>query len=315
MSSAPVRFGENSLHVPVRPSRRPTRAVTSARRQLLRAQTEIEELKAHVECLEHSEGRLKRRLAEEKELVKDARVEAEESLAQVARVEEKIDEMGASMDALRRDFNQYRGWWLTENRSLKAVLREVPKHLPEPHKPLIKRTNQQVDLRADGDVPACPDDLDVLSEDLPDTVIMEGVIVNGSTIQQHEESSRIHDRALDQVFKANVSLRHRILTLEHRKGCLKSQIRLQKRALTNVTDKAAKAERLVVIAEERFQEFEHKIEKLTDEHYRYCRWWLSEHQLLKDLLEFVANPSHPSVRRIMSSSRERFLTFDTDSAW
>jgi predicted methyltransferase len=59
--------------------------------------------------------------------VKDLRVEVEEAWAEVLRAEDKVDEMTAGMDELRRDFNQYRGWWLTENRSLKLVLRDVPK--------------------------------------------------------------------------------------------------------------------------------------------------------------------------------------------
>jgi hypothetical protein len=70
---------------------------------------------------------MKSRVAKEKELTKDTVVEAEEAKVELLRAEERIDEMDADMTALRREFNQYRGWWLTENLSLKTVLKEVPK--------------------------------------------------------------------------------------------------------------------------------------------------------------------------------------------
>ena len=79
---------------------------------------------------------------------------------------------------------------------------------------------------------------------------MEEAIPNESAFQRHNGSSSIHDRALDQVFKTNASLCRRILTLEHREGCLKSQLKLQKRALATITDEAAGAWRLVAIAED-----------------------------------------------------------------
>jgi chromosome segregation ATPase len=114
--------------------RNPVRTGTShqttgeaTRQQVLQAQSEIEELLARIEGLEHSKRRLKCQLSKEKELVKDVRVETDHSRAELVRAEEKIDEMEAAMVTLRRDFNQYRGWWLTENRSLEVVLREVPK--------------------------------------------------------------------------------------------------------------------------------------------------------------------------------------------
>ena len=100
---------------------------TTARRRLRDAQTELRELRTHVERLERSEQRLKSRVVKEKELVKDTLVEVEESRAELVRAEERIVEMEADMTALRRDFNHYRGWWLTENLSLKTVLREIPK--------------------------------------------------------------------------------------------------------------------------------------------------------------------------------------------
>ncbi|TEB08722.1 hypothetical protein FA13DRAFT_1806963 [Coprinellus micaceus] len=100
---------------------------TTARQQLHSAQTEIDALKADVQRLEHSGQELKNLVSKEKGLAKDAKVEAEGSNAELRRARERLDEMRVSMDALMREFNQYRGWWLTENRSLKVVLREVPK--------------------------------------------------------------------------------------------------------------------------------------------------------------------------------------------
>lgn len=102
-------------------------ATAVARWQPRRAQAEVKELEARIERLEHSERRLKSQVAKEKELVKDLRVEVEESRAELVRAEERLGEMEADAAALLREFNQYRGWWLTENRSLKVVLREVPK--------------------------------------------------------------------------------------------------------------------------------------------------------------------------------------------
>ncbi|TEB30439.1 hypothetical protein FA13DRAFT_1710451 [Coprinellus micaceus] len=132
---APLRLRENLPPNPIRAPRRRTRAArdrraseaASTRQQLLRAQTEIEELQAQVERMDRSERRLKKRVSEGQELVKDIRVEVEEARAEALRAEGKADEMAAGMEALRRDFNQYRGWWLTENRSLKLVLHDVPK--------------------------------------------------------------------------------------------------------------------------------------------------------------------------------------------
>jgi hypothetical protein len=84
-------------------------------------------LKKDVQCLESSGRELRSLVSREKEIAKDARVEVDESNAELLRAKERLDAMGVSMDALMRDFNRYRGWWLTENRSLKVALREVPK--------------------------------------------------------------------------------------------------------------------------------------------------------------------------------------------
>ncbi|TEB21298.1 hypothetical protein FA13DRAFT_1717046 [Coprinellus micaceus] len=136
-NAEPVRAQGATLRftIPTRPrvNFRRTRALsfkaeaTTARRRLRHAQTELDELRVRIEKLEHSERRLKSRVVKEKELVKDTLVEVEESRAELLRAEERIIEMEADMTTLRRDFNHYRGWWLTENLSLKTVLKEIPK--------------------------------------------------------------------------------------------------------------------------------------------------------------------------------------------
>jgi DNA repair exonuclease SbcCD ATPase subunit len=128
---APLRFGESMGPNEVQGNRRRPRTsraqATTAHQQLRSAQTEIDALKADIQRLEHSGQELKNLVSKEKGLAKDAKVEAEGSNAELRRARERLDEMRVSMDALMREFNQYRGWWLTENRSLKVVLREVPK--------------------------------------------------------------------------------------------------------------------------------------------------------------------------------------------
>ncbi|TEB21299.1 hypothetical protein FA13DRAFT_1717047 [Coprinellus micaceus] len=121
----------------------------------------------------------------------------------------------------------------------------------------------------------------------------------------------IHSTALDQALKANASLRRRVQMLERREGTLKSELRVQKRTVESMETEAAGARRLVEIAEERARELEARIEKLNDESFRYCRWWLSEYRSVHDLLAFVADPNDRDVHRIASSSRARFLEFSS----
>jgi hypothetical protein len=71
-----------------------------------------------------------------------------------------------------------------------------------------------------------------------------------------------HGSALEQVLKANSSLRRHILMLERCEGRLQSQLKLQKRTISSIEDEVAGARRLVLVAEERFQQFERRIEAL-----------------------------------------------------
>ena len=121
----------------------------------------------------------------------------------------------------------------------------------------------------------------------------------------------VHNTALDQALKANASLRRRVHMLERREGTLKSELRVQKRTAASFETEAAGALRLVEIAEERARELEARIEKLKDESFRYCRWWLSEYRSVLDLLGFVADLNDPDVHRIASSSGARFLEFSS----
>lgn len=120
-------MGPNEAQGNCRRPRTSTRARATTAQQLRLAQTEIDALKKDVQCLESSGRELRSLVSREKEIAKDARVEVDESNAELLRAKERLDAMGVSMDALMRDFNRYRGWWLTENRSLKVALREVPK--------------------------------------------------------------------------------------------------------------------------------------------------------------------------------------------
>ena len=88
---------------------------------------EITESKGRAERSARVGKRLKTQISREKDALKDARAEVEETRVQLVLAEERLDCMEASMLTLRRDYNRYHGWWLTENHSLKAVLQEVPK--------------------------------------------------------------------------------------------------------------------------------------------------------------------------------------------
>jgi hypothetical protein len=99
--------------------------------------------------------------------------------------------------------------------------------------------------------------------------------------------------------------------LERREKFLESQLILQKDASARVKDEAAGAKRLVLVAEERFREFERVVEKLRQESYEYCTWWLGEYRSVHKLLGFIADPSDPGVNDIVASSRARFLAFSS----
>lgn len=83
-------------------------------------------MKERIEKLERSEKRLKIQLQGKAESVKDAKVTMEEARTEWLKAEERLEEKERSVEALQREAERYRGWWLTEYYSLKVVLGLVP---------------------------------------------------------------------------------------------------------------------------------------------------------------------------------------------
>ncbi|KAJ3529765.1 hypothetical protein NMY22_g8864 [Coprinellus aureogranulatus] len=148
----PRRILENTLDSPIRLARRSPDARASAHlgrsgrkpgpcaistewRQRWKASTKecrearetIQALRLEITRLERSENRLKDQLHREKERLKDTRVDVEESRAALILKEEELDEAKVSKEAIKRELNRFRGWWLTENHSVRAILTLVPK--------------------------------------------------------------------------------------------------------------------------------------------------------------------------------------------
>lgn len=87
----------------------------------------IDSLNIRIHKFERNEQRLRRQLKEEKDRMKDSKAEAEGALRLLVLAEEKICEIEAAMAILRQDVDRYRGWWLTEYYSLKALLSMIPR--------------------------------------------------------------------------------------------------------------------------------------------------------------------------------------------
>jgi hypothetical protein len=87
----------------------------------------IDSLNIRIHKLEKSEQRLRRQLKEEKDRMKNSKAEAEGALNLLVLTEEKMCEIEAVMAVLRQDVDRYRGWWLTEYYSLKALLAMIPR--------------------------------------------------------------------------------------------------------------------------------------------------------------------------------------------
>jgi predicted RNase H-like nuclease (RuvC/YqgF family) len=94
--------------------------------QVMRLNNDIKMLKGHIERLERAERRLKDQLRKKSECVKDAKGQMEEARSECVIAEENLEEKEQAMEALGREADRYRGWWLTEYYSLKVVLGLVP---------------------------------------------------------------------------------------------------------------------------------------------------------------------------------------------
>jgi chromosome segregation ATPase len=94
-------------------------------RELARVKEEANILKHRVRVLERSERSLKRKLAERKEELKDVMTELQGTRTELILAEEKLGDMGTRLHLVQREFEKYRGWWLTEYYSLKVVLELV----------------------------------------------------------------------------------------------------------------------------------------------------------------------------------------------
>jgi hypothetical protein len=85
----------------------------------------MQALNARIRALEKSERRLKGRLAEEKEALKDAQTEARAAQHQASILEERLDNEGLAYQHVMRELERYRGWWLNEYYCLKVALRLI----------------------------------------------------------------------------------------------------------------------------------------------------------------------------------------------
>lgn len=100
--------------------------MSSAEKDILVAQKLIEAYKSRVTRLERKERDLLCQLAIKREVIKDTKVEAESALAALVTAEEAIATLQASLEEQKRVTKRYEHWWLTENRSLKVVMENLP---------------------------------------------------------------------------------------------------------------------------------------------------------------------------------------------
>ncbi|TEB30831.1 hypothetical protein FA13DRAFT_1791984 [Coprinellus micaceus] len=136
----PRRIIENSIesprkHTTARPFRStrgifpPGRSLRAAVQNEGRVAKEmVEVLRREVHRLESSERRLKGLLHSERERLKDMKVEVEASRSALVLAEEKLHDAEEVKAELMHDLNRFRGWWITENHSLKAILTYIPKN-------------------------------------------------------------------------------------------------------------------------------------------------------------------------------------------
>ncbi|KAJ3503517.1 hypothetical protein NMY22_g18225 [Coprinellus aureogranulatus] len=96
-------------------------------RSRLNSERTIAELKARIQDLERSEKRLKDRLGEKGEELKDHKEEAKGRLLLLVEAESKLEEMEHSLRNAQVEGNRYRNWWLSDYHSLKAVIQLIPR--------------------------------------------------------------------------------------------------------------------------------------------------------------------------------------------
>jgi hypothetical protein len=82
----------------------------------------IDTLNARINTMERTEQRVRKQLRDEKERFKDSKAYGEGLLNLLVLVEEKVSTGEALTAMLRCDIDRYRGWWITEYYSLRAVL-------------------------------------------------------------------------------------------------------------------------------------------------------------------------------------------------
>lgn len=88
--------------------------------------SDIAALNNRIAELECSEARLKSKIRQKVESMKDMKVEIGQAQAEALRAEEKRESMTALVQQLEGDLERYRRWWLTDYYSLKVVLDLVP---------------------------------------------------------------------------------------------------------------------------------------------------------------------------------------------
>ncbi|KAJ3494081.1 hypothetical protein NMY22_g20125 [Coprinellus aureogranulatus] len=109
------------------------RQITNDRAKLT---AEIDALRSQIEGLHRAEKRLKSRLRDKTEGMKDMNVELDEARAEAVQLEEQMEGMKVKGQVLQSNLERYRRWWLTDYYSLKVVLGLVPnqeevKHIAE----------------------------------------------------------------------------------------------------------------------------------------------------------------------------------------
>lgn len=86
----------------------------------------IDVLNARIQAQQLLESRLKKQLADEKERIKNSKAEAEGLMTLLVLAEENIEQARAMSATLKLNVDRYRGWWLTEYYSLRAITALLP---------------------------------------------------------------------------------------------------------------------------------------------------------------------------------------------
>ncbi|KAF6765306.1 hypothetical protein DFP72DRAFT_839163 [Ephemerocybe angulata] len=84
-------------------------------------------LNARIRRLEVSERRLKQRLEQRAEDLRDSKTELEGTVTELLRAQEQMDRQEEYLKGLRTQVDKYRGWWLNEYYFVKLLLGMIPK--------------------------------------------------------------------------------------------------------------------------------------------------------------------------------------------